>query len=134
MTNTDALWRQLEKALSHHRKVRLNERTGIDVFNRLFREHAKRDGLADIPVLNPSTCSIRLESWTVKQIGASVRAKHTRAEPMRLDGPLIMVERSEYRYLIDGNNRLNYWMASGDEVGRDVIVVGIPTSVAVLDR
>ena len=119
----DDLWRVVDGALSHHRKPHAGDRIGLDVLNRLFREHAMRAQLKNPPIHGPGNCSIRRERWTTQELAARVIPWHQRAKPQHKGGPLITVEHEAKLYLIDGANRLHYWVCQGDDTEHEVIII-----------
>lgn len=111
------LWELAYSCLEHHRKS--NDGTANDALNRLVREYvpAARDVR-----LGEENCSIREESWTNDQL-AQVARRHSRANPKHEAGPLLVVVYNGVGYLVDGNNRVNKWIAQQDIGFHPVLII-----------
>lgn len=123
MSVASDLWQAVGDALRHHRKPHAGDRTGLDVLNRLFGEHVKRAQLENPPILGLRNCSIRRERWATQELAARVIPWHERANPQHKGGLLITVEHEARLYLIDGANRLHYWVSQGDDGEHEVIII-----------
>ena len=119
MTGTDVskLWDEALSLLDFHRKA--SDATPVDVVNRLVCE---RIAGALAVRLGPNTCAIREDYWPIDRL-ASTERKHQCDTPRHMIEPVIVVEYEGHALLIDGNNRVNEWLARGGNASRRVIVV-----------
>lgn len=89
--------------------------------NRLVRERIS--GRAP-PEVNEITATIRRESWTLEQLQALER-KHERVNDKDDNRPLVVVKYGDRKLLIDGNHRLNRWLAARSGGHREVLLIEV---------
>jgi len=89
--------------------------------NRLVRERIS--GRAP-PEVNEMTATIQREFWTVEQLQALER-KHERVNDENDNRPLVVVKYSHRKLLIDGNHRVNRWLAAQSGSQREVLVIEV---------
>ena len=117
----DNLWQIVETALkAHHRSGR--DRAYLFSLNRIFHKYVKRDGLESVPLLSDQTCEITRRIVDRGEL-ARLELYHSIGKPNRQDGPIVVVELEGVRYVVDGNNRLNQWLATNEPVEAEVIVI-----------
>lgn len=117
----DNLWQIVETALkAHHRGGR--DRAYLFSLNRIFHKYVERDGLERAPLLSDQTCEITSHVLDRDEL-AEIELYHERSRPARQDGPVVVVEFEGVRYVVDGNNRLNQWLATDGPIEAEVIVI-----------
>ena len=117
----DNLWQIVETALeAHHRCGK--DRAYLFSLNRIFHKYVNRDGLERVPLLSDETCEITRHVLDREGL-VKLELFHERPKPARQDGPIVVVEHQGVRYVVDGNNRLNLWLAANGSIEAEVIVI-----------
>lgn len=111
---TNYLWMQVCEILKWHNQG--NDRC-IDTLNRLWRKHSQvcgADGeeILAVPTLSEDKLTVRSEHWSLDQL-AALRREHRRDSAASFP-PVIVLEWSGRTFLIDGNNRVNFWLKQGN--------------------
>lgn len=75
-----------------------------------------------MPLLSDQTCKITRHVLDREGL-AKLELFHERPKPARQDGPIVVVEFEGLRYVVDGNNRLNQWLATDGPIEAEVIVI-----------
>lgn len=89
--------------------------------NRLVRE---RISSRAPPEVNEATATIQKEVWTLEQLQALER-KHDRVNDKDDNRPLVVVKYSDRKLLIDGNHRVNRWLAARSGSQREVLLIEV---------
>jgi hypothetical protein len=64
--------------------------------------------------IRPDRVRSRRENWRIERLGQLRRGHPGVAGPLtRLDGPIVVVEYGGIVRLLDGNHRINTWVANG---------------------
>lgn len=116
-TEVSTLWDEALSLLEFHRKA--HDSTAIDVLNRLVSERVS--GIRGVR-LGPDSCTIREDRWPIERL-ASAERKHQRDAPRYMIEPVIVVAYAGRTLLIDGNNRVNEWLARGERRTRRVLIM-----------
>ena len=106
MSPNERLWSRILAAFEAHRKP------GVDVNANaaLERVAGKCQGTSEQIRLNPSTCTAREESLSLAALRELV-VFHPRKSPQWSHGPIVVLVHLNRRVVIDGNNRVNLWLA-----------------------
>ncbi len=105
MGNSGELWRRIHAAFDAHRQA-----TDKDAQAALERIAAKCLGLASPKPFNRSNSLVREEMMSAALLNDLVRY-HERTRPLRPCGPIVVLLHQGRRVVIDGNNRVNMWLA-----------------------
>lgn len=117
----DPLWKDVWRVLRNHRKGDFRGRTAL---YRLVRKHFGED----LPGFGQWL--IRKEIWSMEELDIRTRAsRHSRAEPKRPHGPVLLAERDDRFHIIDGSNRVNLWIRDGDRSMHDVLIFTVDRPV-----
>ncbi len=73
--------------------------------------------------------AISRELWSTEALARHGNGRHDRAEPWGLQGPVLLARRSGEFWVIDGSNRINHWVATGDTSRHEVLVIDLDRSV-----
>jgi hypothetical protein len=124
MSPNERLWPRILAAFEAHRKP------GVDVnaHAALERVATKCLGSSEPIRLNPSTCSAHEESFSLAALRELV-VFHPRKSPQRLRGPIVVLAHLNRRVVIDGNNRVNLWLAEHAPGPFEAIVI-VPNHAA----
>src|SRR5947208_10761540 len=111
---------QTLNCLHSHLHAKWGDRTPLDVFNRLLAKNLKPAGWtknthAD---LKREQIASRKERWTTAALGSLTRG-HNSENGIDVPWPIILAEYDGTRVL-DGNHRINRWVASSDVRDHDV--------------
>ena len=117
--NTDELWKEVYSQLKHHQKPGI-DRTPLQALNRVL----KKVQFSDTPVVDPEKAKISLRNLSRDEV-ASLRPHHKRSLPVRIRWPIVIVRYREESYIVDGNTRVNWWLASSDTDYMDAIEITI---------
>ncbi len=120
----DILDRSLE-CLRPHLHPEWGDRTPLDVFNRLLAKNIRPAGWTENTHadLNRDRLVSRKEQWTTATLGQLHRG-HSSPAGVDVVCPIILVEHEGIRVL-DGNHRINRWVASRDTRAHDVHIHAI---------
>lgn len=113
--------------MRYHRKR--GDRDGMATCNRVFAEYASESGLARVPQISPDNCSISVVTLTPVQFMATVRRHHRSRPRSETDRP-VLISYDDRLYVVDGNNRINKWLGSGEASERDAILIQAPAAPA----
>lgn len=89
--------------------------------NRLVRERISGRAPAEV---NENTATIRKELWTLEQL-ESLDRKHDRVNDMDDNRPLVVVKYGDRKLLIDGNHRVNRWLAGRSDSLHEVLLIEV---------
>jgi hypothetical protein len=113
---SEELWKRADVAINQ--ATRRFET--VSEINRLLKKWFKPCQPCEI---TPENSSIRQEWLTPQQLAAFTRG-HNKVNPRRIDGvPILVIEYFGITYLLDGTNRINYWLANGDTNIHEVIIL-----------
>jgi hypothetical protein len=118
----DAIFDQTLKCLfSWHAHPEWGDREPLDVFNRLLAKNIRPDGWTKNTHLNIQRYQVRsrTELWTTAALGALPRG-HASTGGGDFACPIIVAEYEGKQRLLDGNHRVNRWVASGDTTRHEV--------------
>ena len=94
----------------------MGDRDGLDVFNRLLAKYTKPTDWTTNTHLTfqRSDITSRREQWSTEALGEIPRA---RPDPSGVDipCPIIIVEYDGAQRILDGNHRINRWVAARDQ-------------------
>lgn len=121
MNDHDELLGQTLRCLQAHKHAEWGDREPLDVLNRLLAKNLRPEGWTSNTHLNisPSQIRSRRERWTIEQLGRLKRG-HSDKAGTDFDCPIIVVEYQATQCLLDGNHRINRWLAAGDTRLHDV--------------
>jgi hypothetical protein len=107
--------------LMQHFHPEWGDRDGLDVFNRLLAKNQKPEGWTSNTHLTFQAHEIdsRREQWTAKKLGELVRG-HSDPSGVDIPCPIIISEYAGTRRVLDGNHRINRWVAAGDQRTHEV--------------
>ena len=71
---------------------------------------------------SPSNCSVREEPLSVEALRA-LQVYHRRASPQLDHDTIVVLQCGERRVVVDGNNRVNQWLATGSAEHRSAIII-----------
>lgn len=102
-------------------KPKATDRSPNACLNRLLRE---RISGRTPPEVNELTATIQKESWTRKQL-QELERKHERINDKDDNRPLVVVKYGHQKILIDGNHRVNRWLAARTDSEHEVLLIEI---------
>ena len=117
MRNGETLWRQIHQSFEYHR-----ETTDRDAQAAMDRIASKCIRSSTRKSFNPSNCSVR-EDFIPASSLQELKLYHSRASPYHLNGPIIVLLYDQDRVVIEGNNRVNAWLARQTKGPFSVIMV-----------
>lgn len=100
---------------------RKRSETTIQHINRLTREQ-----LPDAPIMTEQTLCVSRCTLTVDELRA-IKPWHERRKPKYLDGPLVIAELAGRVVIIDGANRRNHFLHTGEPGPFEALVIHVPT-------
>jgi len=112
---TEDLWCRVDIALC---QASSREQT-ISEVNRLLAKWI--NGLPP-NYLNETNCAIRREWLPTEELLKFTRG-HSRNNPRKTDGPLLVAEYRGTSYMLDGTNRINRWLQDGNAEKHEVIIL-----------
>ena len=112
-----ALWNRVDLAIN---QASTREQT-VSELNRLLRKWFPAAPEAYISEEH----SVLQQKWlTPQELDSQLRRGHARAAPRRVNGiPLLAVQYEGGIYMLDGTNRINGWLQSGDTELHEVIII-----------
>lgn len=121
-------WAVVEAELGHHAKPGDD---WIETLNRLWRKNRFVTSLDDVlklesepPRLTREMLSVRRERWPLERLAPLLHPDaHGRARPKKDDLPILVLEWQGRHFLIDGLNRVNRRVRSGEPGPHEVIVI-----------
>jgi hypothetical protein len=128
MASIDPILEETLKCLWAHCHPQRGDRHPIDVFNRLLAKNVRPAGFTKNTHLNitPDQISSRRERWSTADLSQLDRA-HTSVAGEDFDCPVVLVEYRGKVRVIDGNHRINRWVADQDKALHDVNIHRIDT-------
>lgn len=124
---TKKLFPELQHILKFHRR---ESDTTMSTLNRLFQgnvAHVYKELGFQRCVFHAHRIILQKECWSTKKLSA-LRRCHARK---KVGGdkklPIVLVRLNGRDHLIDGNTRINYWVAAHDKKMHDVIIVTQPS-------
>ena len=124
MSPDERIWSRILVAFEAHRKRGVD----ADAQAALERVAAKCLNSAEPIRLNPSNCSVREESLSSAALRDLI-VYHPRKSPQWSQGPIVILAARSCRVVIDGNNRVNLWLAEQAPGPFEAIVI-VPNDVA----
>jgi hypothetical protein len=117
----DLILAQSLRCLLAHNHPEWGDRDAFDVFNRLLAKNIRAEGWTSNTHLNIRGDQIksRRERWTTQDLG-KLTLGHGSAQGKDFDCPIIVAEFEGKQRLLDGNHRINRWIAAGDQRLHDV--------------
>lgn len=105
MSESSPLWKEIWEALAWNRPRR--DETPIHRFNRLVKEH-----FPEIDVwLDQNTCTAKDITLTISDI-KQLKSWHSRPNPNKLGGKIIIFEHGGISAIVDGNNRVAHYVVN----------------------
>jgi hypothetical protein len=104
MSDSPELWRRVHAAFEGHSRNDPSTQAGLE------RIAKKCLGLTERRPFNQTNCTIRAEVFHPEQLASLVRY-HDRTKPQREGQAIVVLEYQGRRFVIDGNNRVNKWVA-----------------------
>jgi len=116
---SDVLDETLE-CLKSHLHGKWGDRSPLDVFNRLLAKNIRPPGWTPNTHANITRAQIisRKEQWTTDALGKLTRG-HNNSTGVDVPWPIVLAEYDGLRVL-DGNHRINRWVASNDAKSHSV--------------
>ena len=113
----EQVWRHVEEAFEPHRQE--TDPNWVAALNRIAVKCLAFGGAS---VFNSSTCTIREEVLTPSQV-SSLRTYGDNKTPGRMQEPIVVLEFAGSRWVIDGNKRVNKWVAERDNQPRRAVII-----------
>lgn len=105
MTDTEKLWKQIYDSFKYHRtSSNPNAQSAMD------RIAMKCLGLPKRESFNPKTCTVREGILSADSL-RDLKLYHPRNQPHHLNGPIVVLIYKGEKVVIEGNNRVNTWIA-----------------------
>ena len=119
--SSDVILEQSLRCLWSHFHRDWGDRYPLDVFNRLLAKNIRPTGWTKNTHMNIEAHQIssRQEQWTTADLAKLPRG-HSSSAGMDVDCPVVVAEYDGVQRLLDGNHRINRWMAAGDTRLHDV--------------
>ena len=105
MSEIEKLWRRIHESFEHHR-----EATDPDAQAAMDRIATKCIRSPTRKSFNASNCTVREDLLPANSL-RGLRLHHSRANPYHLNGPIIVLLYNQDKVVIEGNNRVNAWIA-----------------------
>jgi hypothetical protein len=119
LSNAEALWRRIYESFHFHRfSVKPPDPDSQTALNRIAAKCIGVPGRS----FDPSTCSVRAQVLSVEQL-RQLRLHHTRSRPQRDEQPIVVLSFEGQLYVVDGNTRVNRWLADGSSQPRAAIII-----------
>ena len=114
-TSDDVIFDQSLQCLSAHCHPEWGDRYPLDVFNRLLAKKIRPSGWTPNIHLDIQRHQVesRREQWTTDVLGRLSRGLGS-AQGDDFDCPIVVAEYEGKQRLLDGNHRINRWIATGD--------------------
>jgi len=109
--------------LRAHTLTKWGDQNPWDAFNRLLAKNIKAPGWknGDHMDIQPHQIRSHREKRSTDELTRFLRG-HDRVNPQRTDCPIIVAVYEGEERLLDGNNRINYWVKQGNTEDHDVNV------------
>jgi hypothetical protein len=114
------LWEEIFRALEFHR-YRQGHPADVSAQAALNRIAAKCLGTSE-RTFEPSNCRVHKEFLTTQQL-TGLKRYHPRCSPARDCEPIVVIEFNGFKWVIDGNTRVNKWIETGSQNMRCAIVI-----------
>lgn len=117
MQASDPILEETLQCLVAHLHPEWGDCEPIDVFNRLLAKNVRPAAWTKNSHMDITFDQIhsRQERWSVAELAGLARGHAGVAGAYtRLDGPIVVVEYLGAMRLLDGNHRINTWLATGD--------------------
>ena len=117
MPTSDPILDHTLACLQAHFHPEWGDRNPFDVFSRLIAKNVKPSGWTSNTHMNllPDQIRSRQEEWGIAKLQQLKRGHSGVASAFtKLDGPIIVVEYGGVSRLLDGNHRINTWVANRD--------------------
>jgi hypothetical protein len=111
----DALFDESLRCLLAHLHPEWGDRHPLDVFNRLLAKNIRPGaGTRNTHLsIERDQVSSRREQWTTEELGKVARG-HKSTAGQDFGCPIIIAEYEGVQRVLDGNHRINRWVAAGD--------------------
>lgn len=131
---SDALFGESLRCLGAHFHPEWGDRNPLDVFNRLLAKNIRPSGWTTNTHLDiqPDQIRSRREQWTTEALGKLVRG-HNSAAGQDFSCPIVIAEYAGAQRVLDGNHRINRWVAAGDTRLHDVNIHTISVTGAFIE-
>ncbi len=114
MPDRDPILSETLRCLGAHRHPQWGDRDALDVFNRLLAKNARPGGSKNLHLdIREEQITSRAEEWPLEELARLPRAHDERHQHGSHD-PVILVEYDGALRLLDGNHRINNWVARQD--------------------
>jgi hypothetical protein len=117
MNDTEELWRRIHESFEYHR-----EATDPDAQAAMDRIATKCIRSSTRKSFNANNCAVREGLFAATSLH-ELRLYHSRANPYHLNGPIIILLYDGAKVVIEGNTRVNVWIARQFEGPFGVIMV-----------
>lgn len=118
MTSDRRIWQRIHIAFEAHRR----QPQDVDAQTAFERVAQKTLGLTERTAFNSDNCRVYEEDLLLTDLH-DLKLYHTRQNPQRADGPIVIIETGNVRVVVDGNNRVNTWIANETLGPFDAIIV-----------
>jgi hypothetical protein len=111
----DVIFDNSLRCLWAHCHPEWGDRLPLDVFNRLLAKNIRNDGWTKNThlTIQPQQVASRQEQWTTDDLAKLPRG-HGSSKGDDFACPIVIVEYDGAQRLLDGNHRINRWIATGD--------------------
>lgn len=106
MKSASELWKVVYASFEYHRKP--GDESAQAALDRIAK---KCLGLNERKSFNPGNCSVCEVILTADEL-QSIEVYHSRNQPMRMEGPIVILVYGGIPYVIEGNTRINAWRAN----------------------
>lgn len=112
---TDTILNESLECLIKHLKPKWGDRDLLDVFNRLLAKNIRPHNWMSNTHLDFKLDQItsRRELWSTEKLDELHRG-HKQCKGGDFDCPIVIVEYKDQERVLDGNTRINRWVANGD--------------------
>jgi hypothetical protein len=117
MEDQAALWDQVFAAFPYPVDQAQGE------LNRIAAKCIKSVTDAQYPTpVDKTNYDVRAQVITAAEL-TELRTYHSRAQPTSRSTPIVIVECGQHRIVVEGNNRVNKWVGSGDPAPRLALIL-----------
>jgi len=131
---SDALLEESLRCLKAHLHREWGDRNPLDVFNRALAKSIRPSGWTTNTHLdiNADQIKSRREHWRTEALGKLVRG-HNSPAGEDFGCPIIIAEYDGVQRVLDGNHRINRWVANGDTRVHDVNIHTVSATGAFIE-